>query len=324
MTAQKMLLEVIGEIDEDLIIQATTLHYSRTKCYSTHWKWAIIAAVILVSMAIGFVSNKKQRVLRRENAESSMWKSDTHTGVSASYYSSETTNHMFDMQSVLIYPNDANDISDEFEPGPGEINISLYLSEHILSDEYRDKYFSVSIKVIHFDFIEDYRKSVHDNYLKTLQDPILLKYEEDYEKWIQNVIKPALSKEERETFEDKWYHTEESYKQFDTYWKENQPADVWESYLEAKETSQKAWNEYLEYINHEEEILLVKFGKDIEEAMEVELQRLKSNGYILYISPDNGTVLCGYLTGEQLRSFKCSPEYGYYIIWNGQEEVMDE
>lgn len=235
-----------------------------------------------------------------------------------------------DLDEVLFAPSNEEVGPDEWVPDPGNIIISSTLETESTKGENKDKYFAVSITVFHFDFVEAYQEEQYDKYMTALNAPILVKYREDYEIWVETVVRPAIPEENLKdeaymyNFEEKWYNSKQSYDEFDEYWKEHQNADVWDEYLEARRTHQEAWDEYMDYTVHENEILKELFSADIEAEMQVELDRLKNLGYAIELATDKENTLSGYLTGEQLCSFPCSPKHGYIINWNGQEEPLDE
>ena len=319
MNGRQMLFDVMNEIDDDLIVFEEEYLPVKKHIHSS-CLFVRVFAVVCVTLSILIIGNV---FLKKMNK-----KYETHSSSSEDMSSSEEKENSeqsyLDLEKVLFCPSEELVIVDEIESNPGEINMVINLKSEIMKQENKDKFFSVTIVINHFDFIEQYRQKMYTERMDAFNDPILVKYRDDYELWVETIVKPTISKEEMENFEEKWYHSLQSYAEFDEYWREQQSNDVWEAYLDAKAIDQQAYDAFVEYEMHEHDILEELFAKNIEDEMTNELNRLKAEGYILEIQSTKEKTYTGYLTGEQLQTFSCSENHGYYIFWNDFEGGMDE
>lgn len=331
MNGRKMLFDVMNEIDDDLLVinEGLSLLTKRTNG-TIKMKWFVIGACSLLGVSIclwGILFKAPSRESIEQTISPSMDNSIISTAVEPSNNISETRKNM---NSVRYSPTGQVGVA-EFEPGQGEINMTPSLAEEIIKPENKDELFSISIDVIHIGYIDEYREKKHNEYLSVLNDPYMRKYEEEYEKWIQNIILPAIPDDEKAQFEEKVYKTQASYSQFDEYWERTQSEDVKKAYIEAKTLCEAAHDDYMYFVNNEEEIINKEFPDEMDRVLEEELARLTALGYNLRVANEPAYFygwdcirLTGCLTGEQLESFQSSPEHGYYIVWNREGGGVDE
>lgn len=328
MNGRKILLEVMNGIDDDLILRTekyflTEKNNAKKKNREMKWLFACVSVLLVITIGTAIVTLFVLPNIRdRENILTS---TDTD-------YTLRTTNPDVDMSAVLYCSDSSGKIMDESVPGPGRIKMPMSLSDEILKPENKDKYFSVSIDFLYFDCVENYREAMHEKYMDTVNDPAIMLYQSEYEKWLETIVKPTIPKDRLEQYEEKVFHTPKSYEQFEEeYWKINQSEDTQKAYIEAEQRRLKAWNEYLDFSIDSYQILYQNFSKDVEIEINAELERLQKLGYKLELTDKINYYqgfecgrLTGYLTGEQLSGFACNPKHGYYIVWNDHEGVGDE
>lgn len=221
---------------------------------------------------------------------------------------------------------------DEFVPGPGSINMSAPLQQIIHGEaegDWDDCLFAVYFGVTYAD--HGMLEKLIEEASRLNRDPNNQKYWYAYNEWYHAnySLRPPEGMTDEEiaaefgcTYDEFW--TEENdglslgYRilcaEFEKYWANEIPADEFRTCVDAKnradEANRAAWGD--------RSAVWAEEAKTIAE----EYERLKALGLNVYIN-ENG-VLCGYLTKEQLLDFPVSPEYGYYINWQGHDNVMDE
>lgn len=324
-------LQAMTNLDDDFVMEVMPQTEKITSDAKRRVKWQVVAiAAACLAIVGGGVLAANYFAGKEEKEATTPVSNQTAAEIGMETRPETCAETSIDLDEVLFAPSKEEVGPDEWIPDPGNIIISSTLETESTKGENKDKYFAVSITVFHFDFVDAYQEEQYDKYMTALNAPILVKYREDYEIWVETVVRPAIPEENLKdeaymyNFEEKWYNSKQSYDEFDEYWKEHQNADVWDEYLEARRTHQEAWDEYMDYTVHENEILKELFSADIEAEMQVELDRLKKLGYAIELATDKENTLTGYLTGEQLCSFPCSPKHGYIINWIGQEEPLDE
>lgn len=280
------------------------------------WKRVVIG---ICAMAIALAGTACQQ---RHKAQEPSMENPSPSAASGLWESEEPS---FSMDAVLYCPYGNMPPVVDAAPSHGGTLINDYFAEEAGKEENKGRYFSVTIDIIYFDFIEEYLESVHEEYMALCSDPAILNYENEYKLWYDTIFQPTP--EDLFMIEEKG-DADFPRAQFHEYWIETQPEDVQQAYLMAEERRIEGWNKYLDTATNPD-ILETMFAEDIEAEVGKELDRLKSMGYCLELQKEGTSAywnemphgtLVGYLTGEQLSGFPCSSAHGYCITWNGQEE----
>lgn len=175
--------------------------------------------------------------------------------------------------------------------------------------------FDVELWIWNFAEVDAYVEEQWAKVIDKQNDPAILRYNEEYEYWLENVYEPT---EDDIEAQENGKGREAEY--FAEYWAENYPQDVQDAYTAAQEATREARTEYDANTSRE----ALKPMK--EAAMTKLLTALAENGYELEQGEAENDVIYkanGLLTREQIENFPVE-DCGVFILWSGYEGGIDE
>lgn len=298
---------------------------------------AIAAAVLLVSGGLMFAIRKLRNTdAAKSTPDSSMSEpSIENTDENGIGTATPTTLKPTPDPSKVIYaPNmHSSKAIDEMEGAfAGEIVMPSPLLEMIAKPENKDKYFPVRIQICRFDFVEAYHAEQESIYDAARNDPAILKFNEAFRVWLNDIYIPQFSKDEWAAIEKQDTSGEINlYEVFiEESWSKTNPDDV-AAYRDAIDRLAKAEQAYAATYGD----LYIKelFSQELRNEIENECHRLETLGYDvqIVIAPNTdildqvntdiyyGFAVIGYLSGEQLENFEINPTHGYKFTWLSEE-----
>lgn len=146
------------------------------------WKYAIMGICLLAVIITSMACQQKPR-------EQNLRLEDYFQAASSQMMPPE--NPISNVNTVLFSPHgDLPPIVDA-APTHGEALMNDHLAQEVAKEENKDRYFSVTIDIIYFDFIEKYLKDAHEEYMTLCSDPAILKYESEYKLWLDTIYQPT-------------------------------------------------------------------------------------------------------------------------------------
>lgn len=293
-------LERIGGIDGELIEAAESVGRKRKR-----FGW-IYAAAACLALGVGLFAASK--LLGDKPLEQT------------AQAGQETAAPAEAAERKVFYSN--GNMDNESIPGPGKTSISYPLhnvvfrqGEYAESTEYEDGFFAVDIKISNA--LYDIQAAREAEFLAACT-PDYHQYWSDYGVWFKEVFGRMSPEEREEILQGHW---ESSPEQADLLLAEFDKYEL-EEYGEEKLAAMKAADERVKALKEydpatPENVALLK------ERVAAEKERLASLGLDVTVSED-GLYITGFLTREQLASFPADPLYGYYIFWQGEDNVIDE
>ena len=227
-----------------------------------------------------------------------------------------------DNEKTVLYGYGKKQYLDEFDPDPGEMNVTYPLAEEILKAENADCLFAVRIALTHT--ADEIWDELNEEWRELTADPDYKKYCELYEEWEKENFGEMIPEEIAdyygwtiEEFLDESVHPYRGYvimhEDFEAYLKGQLDPEEYALCVAAHER----------VIVNDDEMFgsRTRIKANDTEALRGEYERLLSLG--LNVELDE-TGLIGYLSGEELANFPCSDRYGYSVYWIGAENIMDE
>ena len=226
-------------------------------------------------------------------------------------------------KKVLYSSGVSGDHIDEFEPKPGETVVSYPLAsivngegEYADAEEYNDCLFAVVIRIPNL--LYDVYAEQEAAYRAACEDPDNVKYDEIFDYWYNGVFMNMTPEQRSEALQG---HMATD----DLFW-EMISAHVDEYAL--TQMSEAEWSACK--AAHENKLALVVSPEPTPETLALiaarvasEAERLSALGLDVEVSEEGGYIV-GRLTKDQIAAFPANSAYGYCILWQGQDNVIDE
>lgn len=318
MNKNEKMYEAITGIEDDIIESAGEYRFEKRK---RRLSWVGVAAAACLALGLGAFG-----VSRLVKSPAAPYEAHLPTEAPSVVTAEPVDNDPTfapEQDRIVLYATDKTNFENESIPNAGAIMVSPNLSRTIEPPENTGNcLFAVTIGLFHTN--DDVWHELNVEYHECIADPDYLDYSDRYSAWERENYMLMTAEEiaahyglTYPEFDDRPNYPTTGYllmhEDFETYLKEQVDAEEYARCIAAQERMKAVCDEM--------DGSRTRMKAAYNAARDAEFERLAALGFDVQI--EDG-VLIGFLTADQILNFPCTEEYGYQIIWIGNESVMDE